>query len=66
MDDDSPIFFLVIIMFALGFFTPIIFLSHSFEKTIEVQTVIYCIEKPKDCKTKYDFYKLKDTKGESK
>lgn len=28
----------------------------------EQKTVVYCIEKPTACKTKYDFYKLENKK----
>jgi hypothetical protein len=28
----------------------------------EEQTVVYCVEKPADCKTKYDYYKLENQK----
>jgi len=28
----------------------------------EEQTVVYCVEQPNACKTKYDFYKLENQK----
>lgn len=28
----------------------------------EEHTIVYCVEQPKDCKIKYDFYKLQEAK----
>ena len=36
--------------------------TSSARRETEEQTVVYCIEQPSACKTKYDYYKLEERK----
>lgn len=65
MDDNKAwVVFLVIVGFLsfgfLGFISGISLREFSVTR----ETTIACIEQPKVCKTKYDYYKLPDTKYE--
>ena len=60
-DDSSPSFFicigiitLLVIGYAFGF--------TNGEQFAQKETIIYCVEKPADCKVKYDYYKLENQK----
>ena len=57
-DDFTPILILLgcttVLFFVLGLTTG----TSSARRETEEQTVVYCIEQPSACKTKYDYYKL--------
>ena len=60
-DDSSPSFFIFI-----GIITLLV-IGYAFGFTIgeqftQKETIVYCVEKPADCKVKYDYYKLENQK----
>ena len=61
-DDFTPIFILLgctaVLFFVLGLTTG----TSSARRETEEQTIVYCIERPSACKTKYDYYKLEARK----
>lgn len=56
---DSCIIFVAIM---LGVFLGVVVASVTERSATEKKTVVYCIEQPTACKTKYDFYKLENQK----
>lgn len=61
-EDFTPILIMVGCTAALFFFLGIAIGSSSERRETEEQTVVYCIEQPSACKTKYDYYKLEAQK----
>jgi hypothetical protein len=61
-DDFTPILILLsctaLIFLVLGFTTGTV----TARQETEEKTVVYCIEKPANCKVKYEFYKLQEEK----
>lgn len=57
-DDFFP--FLILFVAVAGMFFMLGFTGA--ESTTRRETILYCIEKPTACKTKYDFYKLENSK----
>lgn len=61
-DDPTPIFIFfgctAVLLLALGLTIG----TSSARRETEEQTVVYCIEQPSACKTKYDYYKLEERK----
>ena len=51
------IYALVLVAVVLGW--PLLLVSNV-SNTTQEQTVIMCIENPKQCKKQYDFYKMRD------
>lgn len=47
-----------VIFLVLGFTTG----TETARQETEEKTVVYCIEKPADCKVKYEVYKLQEAK----
>jgi hypothetical protein len=47
-----------VMFFVLGLTTG----TSTARRETEEQTVVYCVEKPSACKTKYDYYKLENQK----
>lgn len=54
MDKDSVWFCLAISLLAVGY----VFGFSIAESGTEKNTIIFCMEKPKDCSIKYNYYKL--------
>ena len=64
MNDDN---FTIVVLLPLGLcavvlFTGICLGQYNGKKEATKETIIYCVEKPADCKTKYDSYKLENHK----
>lgn len=62
MKNDSSlsffIFIAIIALFGIGYV-----IGYDLgEQFAQKETIVYCVEKPADCKIKYDFYKLEDKK----
>jgi hypothetical protein len=62
-DEDFKPFFIIVgctavLFFLLGFTAG----TSSARGEAEEQTVVYCMEQPSACKTKYDYYKLENSK----
>jgi hypothetical protein len=62
-DEDFKLFFISVGCTAvLFFFLGLVAGTSSARGEAEEQTVVYCMEQPADCKTKYDYYKLENSK----
>lgn len=60
-DDSTPTFFILIVIlaiFGLGY----VFGFTMGEQFSQNETINFCVEKPDDCKTKYDYFKLLEKK----
>ena len=64
MNDDN---FIIFVLLPLGL-CAVVFLAgiavgqSDGENRGSKETIIYCVEKPADCKVKYDYYKLENQK----
>lgn len=62
-DDNFSIFVLLPLgLCAVVLFTGISLGQYDGEKRATKETIIYCVEKPADCKIKYDYYMLENHK----
>lgn len=54
----------LIVLFGIAFVVALSFAQgYSMgEASAKKETIVYCAEKPADCKIKYDFYKLENSK----
>ena len=59
-DDSTPSFFILIGILSV-FFVGAIGFSMG-EQFSQQETINFCVEKPADCKIKYDYYKLENKK----
>lgn len=60
-DDSTPTFFVVIVIgsiFAAGY----IIGFNMGEQFSQKETINFCVEKPAECKTKYDYFKIEEQK----
>ena len=55
-------FFVIIGGIMFGVFAGIVTLSVTGQDATEKETIMYCIEQPTACKTKYNYYKLENQK----
>ena len=56
-DDSTPTFFILIVILAIFGLGYIIGFTMG-EQFAQKETINFCVEKPADCKTKYDYFKL--------
>ena len=60
--NDNDDFFPFLIIFLLVAGLSFMFGFNTGETSTKRETISYCVEKPADCKIKYDFYKLENKK----
>ena len=62
MNDNDNFTPTLMVLLVTAFVVPIFFAQgYSVgEKSARKETISYCVEKPADCKIKYDFYKLEN------
>ena len=56
-DDSTPAFFILMVILAIFGLGYIIGFTMG-EQFSQQETINFCVEKPADCKTKYDYFKL--------
>lgn len=61
-DELRPFLFLGVLVFMTALILGTVIGSISGEQRATKETTISCIEQPKECKIKYDFYTLENTK----
>ena len=61
-NDFTPIFIILGCTAFLGFVLGLTTGTSTARGETEEKTIVYCIEQPKDCKIKYDYYKLENQK----
>ena len=61
-DNFAPIFAVTLSCLVLGFLPGLLLGTVTARQKTEEKTVVYCMEQPKDCKVKYDYYKLENAK----
>lgn len=62
MEDDDLNYLIAVIVLISSLFCGTIFGMVLGEKSATRESVKMCIEKPADCKTKYDYFKIEEQK----